>query len=238
MTNTSNDPSSSLAVSETQKQSKKSLQEFFQQKSVKHLVSVFVPGILAAALFPFFPPVATVAAAAAVKNGLEALHVSLSIETIEKILKPLEGKSIEESDIQEVLDELLPKDKQVNEETAKVLVTVVPTIKETVLSNSKLDVAWLAESLEANLKQQGAMMEKIAPDIRILLQKDGVELVAEMQRLLHNWSRISLEVTAINKSKIVGLDLKAKSEAGTIDYIFKAQDESTIDTVKTNFEIS
>jgi len=76
------------------------------------------------------------------------------------------------------------KDKQVNEETAKVLVTVVPTIKEAVLSNSKLDSAWLAESLEANLKQQGAMMEKIAPDIRMLLQKDGIELVAELTRAL------------------------------------------------------
>src|SRR5579859_7775994 len=116
MVSTSNDPGSLPSVPDAHKQQKKSLQEFFQQKSVKSLVSVLVPGALAAALFPFFPAVAALPAAIAVKNGLDAMHISLSIETVEKILKPLQGKSIEESDVQEVLEELLPKDKKVNEE--------------------------------------------------------------------------------------------------------------------------
>lgn len=221
-----------------QAQSKKSLHEFFQQKSVRNLVSILVPGILAAALFPFFPPVATVTAAVAVKNGLDALHIPLSTETIGKILKSLEGKPLEESDVQEALEELIPKDKKVNEEAAKALVTIAPTIKEVALSNPKIDAAWLAESLERNLKQQGETMEKLAPDIRILLQKDGAELTAEVQRLLRNWSRISLEVTATNESEVSDLELKAKAEGGVIEHNFRAGEKSKINKVKTDFEIA
>ena len=97
--------------------------------------------------------------------------------------------------------------KHVNEEAAKTLVIVAPTLKDAALSNPKLDAAWLAESLATNLEQQGAMMERIAPDIRALLQKDGADLEAPVHRLLQDWSHISLEVIATDKSKITVLDL-------------------------------
>jgi DNA-directed RNA polymerase subunit F len=238
MTNTSDGTSSSPSVSDAQKQPKKSLQEFFQQKSVKSLVSVLVPGILAAALFPVLPPVATIAAAVAVKNALDAVHISLSTPTIEKILKPMEGKPIEESDVQEVIEDLLKTDKTVNEETAKALVTVAPTIKEAALSNPKLGTAWLAENMAANLKEQGEVMARIAPEMRLLLQKDGEELTAEVQRLLQNWSRISVEVTATNKSKISGVDSHAQARGGAIGHTVTAKDESTIENIKMNSQIS
>ena len=112
--------------------------------------------------------------------------------------------------------------KHVNEEAAKTLVIVAPTLKDAALSNPKLDAAWLAESLATNLEQQGAMMERIAPDIRALLQKDGADLEAPVHRLLQDWSHISLEVIATDKSKITVLDLQAKVEGGTIEHVFKA----------------
>jgi hypothetical protein len=59
---------------ELKEQSKKSLREFFQQKSVRNLVNVLVPSALAAILFPIFGPVvAGGAAAVAVQNGLKLL---------------------------------------------------------------------------------------------------------------------------------------------------------------------
>src|SRR6266566_4966788 len=133
-----------LPPPELKEQSKKSLREFFQQKSIRNLVNVLVPSALAAILFPVFGPVvAGGAAAVAIQNGLKLLDISLSADTIGKILKPLEGRQIDESDVQAVLADLLPKDKQVNDEAAKALVTVAPEVKEAVMANPKIDGAWL-----------------------------------------------------------------------------------------------
>jgi hypothetical protein len=83
-------------------QSKQSLHRFFQQPLVKSSVSVLVPGVQAATLFPIFGPmVAAPAAAVAIQNGLKLLGISFSATTIDKLLKPLEGKQIEEADILE-----------------------------------------------------------------------------------------------------------------------------------------
>src|SRR2546421_804053 len=117
---TTNNASGMPSAPELKEQSKKGLREFFQQKSIRNLVTVLVPSALAAILFPVFgPAVAGGAAAVAIQNGLKLLGISLSAETVGKILKPLEGRQIDESDVQAVLQDLLPKDQQVNEEVAK-----------------------------------------------------------------------------------------------------------------------
>ena len=181
-------------ASELKEQSRKGLREFFQQKSIKNLVTVLVPSTLAAILFPVFgPAVAGGAAAVAIQNGLKLLGISLSADTIDKVLKPLEGRQIDESDVQAVLQDLLPKDQQINDEAAKALVTIAPDIKEAATANPKIDGAWLGASLEANLKDQGWIMEKIAPQFHDFIQLDLAVLEVERNRLLANWSLISQE---------------------------------------------
>src|SRR5258706_11261071 len=89
-------------------QSKQRLREFFQNKYVKKLTPILVPGVLAAALLPVFGPVvAGAAAAVAIKNALALLHIEMSTDTIEKLLKPIEGKHLDEDDMQEALTDTL-----------------------------------------------------------------------------------------------------------------------------------
>jgi hypothetical protein len=210
---------------------------------VKSLVPILVPGALAAALLPVFGPVAAgTAAAVAIKNSLALLKIDMSTETIGKLLKPIEGKKLDEDEMQTVITDtlknLLPKDKQMNEEAAKALVTVAPEIKKAALNNPKLDTEWLGTSLETNLKEQGEMMAKIAPDIHTLILKEGQALEVDVQHLLQNWSRISVEVTAINKSKVSSITSKAEAEGGQIGHRVAAQDESTIEGVNIDSKIS
>src|SRR6266571_1801739 len=129
-------------------QSKQRLRAFFQNPYVKKLTPILVPGALAAALLPVFGPVvAGTAAAVAIKNALALLHIEMSTDTIEKLLKPIEGKQLDEDDMQEALTDslkdLLPTDTKVNEEAGKMLVTVAPDLKEAALSNPRLDAEWL-----------------------------------------------------------------------------------------------
>ncbi len=224
-------------------QSKQRLREFFQNKYVKNLIPILIPGTLAAALLPVFGPVAAgTAAAVAIKNSLALLKIEMSTETIGKLLKPIEGKKLAEDEVQEALTDalkdLLPADKQVNEEAAKALVTITPNIKEAALSNPKLDAQWLGDSLEKNLKEQGEMMAKIAPDIHTLILKDPQALEADIQRLLQNWSRITVEVRATNESKISDVESKARTAGGSIGHLVEADNKSTIEAIKMDSEIS
>jgi hypothetical protein len=218
------------------------LSTFFQQPSIKKLVPVLVPSALAAILLPAFgPAVAGAAAVIAVKRGLDLLGISFSDDTIRKLAKPLEGLQLDDSDLQDILQEtlekLIPEDKKVNEETAKMLIATAPTIKEAALTNPKLDVPWLSASLEANLKQQGEMMARISSDVRNLVQKDGAELEAERQHLLREWSQIVVEVTSINKSRVSNIESKARAVGGSIGHRVAAENESIIESVKLDSEI-
>ncbi len=224
-------------------QSKRHLHDFFQNKYVKNLVPILVPGTLAAALLPIFGPVvAGTAAAIAIKNTLALLKIDMSIDTIEKLLKPIEGKKLDEDELQEALTDtlkdLLPQDKKVNEEAAKALTTIVPDIKEAALSNSKLDAEWLGASLETNLKEQKEIMARIAPDIHTLVLKDGQELEAAVQKLLQNWPRIVIEVTATNESKVSDVTSKARAAGGEIGHRVSADNKSTIEGINIDSEIS
>lgn len=98
--------------------------------------------------------------------------ISLSADTIEKVLKPLEGKPIEESDVQTELQEVLPTDKQVNDEAAKALMVVLPEVKQAALENPKLDPDWLGKSLQISLNDQGEALALLAPQVRDLVQLD------------------------------------------------------------------
>lgn len=224
-------------------QSKGQLHAFFQNKYVKKLVPVLVPGVLAAALFPFFGPVAAgTVGAIAIKNTLALLHIDMSADTIEKLLKPIEGKKLEDDDLQEILsdtlEDLLPQDKKVNEETARALVTLASTIKEEALNNPKLDADWLGASLEESLKMQGEMMEKIASAIHTLILKDPQALEDGVQNLLQNWSRIAVEIIATNESKVSRVTSKARAEGGQIGHRVVADGKSLIEDIDMDSEIS
>jgi len=224
-------------------QSKQRLRAFFQNPYVKKLTPILVPGALAAALLPVFGPVvAGTVAAVAIKNSLALLHIEMSTATIEKLLKPIEGKQLDEDDIQEALTDtlkdLLPTDTKVNEEAAKTLLLVAPDIKEAALSNPRLDAEWLGASLEINLKEQGDMMEKIAPEMHRLILKDGQTLEAEVQRLLQDWPRIAVEVIATNESKISAVDSRARATAGQIGHRMVADNKSELEGIKLDSDIS
>jgi len=224
-------------------QSKQHLRAFFQNPYVKKLTPILVPGALAAMLLPVLGPVvAGTAAAVAIRNSLALLHIEMSTDTIEKLLKPIEGKQLDEDDMQvaltDTLKDLLPTDPKVNEESGKMLVTVAPSLKEAALSNPKLDAEWLGTSLEMNLKEQGEMMEKIAPDMNRLILKDGQALEADVQHLLQEWPRIAVKVTATNESKISDVASKASAAGGQIGHRVAADNKSTIERIKMDSEIS
>jgi hypothetical protein len=224
-------------------QSKGRLREFFKNKYVMQLVPILVPCALTAVLLPIIGLVAAGAATTvAIKNLLPQLKIDMSTDTIEKLLKPIEGKQLGEDELQETitqgLTELLPIDKKVNEEAAKTLVILAPSLKEAALSNSRLDTPWLATSLETNLKEQGEMMEQVAPVMYALMLKEGQAFEADMQLLLKDWSQIAVEVTAINKSRVSDITSKAQAENGRIGHRVAAQDESTIDGVSIDSRIS
>src|SRR5258708_9964670 len=224
-------------------QSKQRLRAFFQNKYVKKLTPILVPGALAAALLPVFGPVvAGTAPAGAIKNSLALLHIELSTDTIEKLLKPIEGKQLNEDDLQEALTDtltdLLPTDTKVNEEAAKTLLLVAPDLKEAALSNSRLDAEWLGASLEISLKEQGDMREKLAPDMHRLMLKDGQALEADVQRLLRDWPRIAVEVIATNESKISAVESRARAAAGQIGHRMVADTKSELEGIKLDSEIS
>lgn len=244
MSNSSDDSSGSMpSAAETKAQTKKGLREFFQQPSVKKLVGVLVPGALAAILFPIFgPAVAGTAASIAIQNGLKLLGISFSASTIEKLLKPLEGRKLEEADIQgaleDTLEKLLPSDSQVNEEAAKALVMVTPEVKEAASANPKLEPEWLAESLEINLKDQGWMMARIAPELSELVKLDPAQLEVARQRLLANWTLISQEVTATRSSEVTDVTQKAKGRGGQVSQRVSASDDSKVSGVNQDVQLT
>lgn len=244
MSSSSDDGSGSMpSAAETKAQTKKGLREFFQQPSVKKLAGVLVPGALAVILFPIFgPAVAGTAASIAIQNGLKLLGISFSASTVEKLLKPLEGRKLEETDIQGVLEDtlekLLPNDRQVNEEAAKALVMVAPEVKEAASANPKLEPDWLAESLEINLKDQGWMMAKIAPQLSELVKLDLPQLEVARQRLLANWTLISQEVTATRSSEVTDVTQKAKGKGGQVSQRVSASDDSKVSGVNQDVELT
>jgi hypothetical protein len=89
-----------------------------------------------------------------------------------------------------------------------------------------------------NLKEQGEMMEKIAPDMHRLILKDGQALEADVQRLLQEWPRIAVEVIATNESKISAVDSRARAAAGQIGHRVAADNKSTIEGIKLDSEIT
>ena len=239
MTNPTDNIKITSSTPDVKGQSRKGLQEFFRQKSVKNLVSVLVPSALAAVMFPVFgPAVAGAAAAVAVHNGLQLLGISFSTESVNKLLKPLEGKQIDESDMQAVLEEILPQDKQVNDDAAKALVAVLPEVKEAALTNSKLDLEWLGKSLEVSLQQQGETMAKIAPQVHELVQLNGMALEEKIQFLLANWSSNIQEITAKGHSSVTGSEQGIEGKGGTNRQTISAEDNSEISQSKQNIKLT
>lgn len=234
-----NNTSAKPSASEMQARSKKSLREFFQQKSIRNLVDVLVPGILAAVLFPIFGPAAAAGAAAiAVQNGLKLLGIDMSAETIDKVLKPLEGKSVDESDVEEVLQAVLPKDKQVNEEAARTLVVVLPEVRQAAMENPKVDVDWLTKSLETSLQKQGSTMAALAPQMSELVSMDQAALEEKIRYILANWSSNIQQMMATQQSKIAGSEQTIEGKGGANKQTMDASDNSEISQSKQNIKLT
>ncbi len=236
MNNLSHDSDGNVSVPVAHERAKKSLREFFQQKSVKSLVSVLVPSALAAVLFPIFgPAVAGAAAIVAAKNGLKALNISLSTETIEKIMNPLQGKQVEEDDVKEVLDDLLKSDKKVNEEATQVVVSIVPEVKDAALENPKLDQDWLGQSLETSLKEQGGKMAQLAPAVRKLTALEGEELLLAIARMKESLLRQEQIVTASDDAEISDSEQNIHGQANSLSQQIRGSERAKIIRVKQNF---
>jgi hypothetical protein len=215
MTNPTDNTSSTSSAFQLLEQSKQGLRRFFQQPLVRSSVNVLVPGVLAAALFPIFgPAVAATAAAVAIQNGLKMLGISFSATTIDKLLKPLEGKQVEEADIIEAFQEVLPQDKQVNDEAAKALVTIAPNVKEAALQNTRLNQTWLAESLATNLQSQGGAMAIVAPKVEELIQLDDEQMREAIRNILANWSHITQTISVSEKGEVSDSPQSIKGRSG------------------------
>ncbi len=243
MSNPSDTTNTTPAASTLLEKSRERLIKFFQQPSVKKLVPLLVPSALAAALLPVFGPVvAGAAAVVAVKNGLSLLGISFSDDTIKKLVKPLEGQNLDEDEMQDVLEEalekLLPEDKQVNDEAAKALVTIAPEVKEAALANPKLDTAWLGQSLEISMQQQGQVMANVAPQLRDLVLLDKAELQKARDQLLANWSRITMEVSASRYSEVEDVEQNVEGRGGDVSQRAAADDHSKIKGVKQNTKLT
>lgn len=198
-------------------QAKDHLINFFRQSLVKKSVNVLVPGVLAAVLFPVFgPAVAAPAAIVAIQNGLKILGITMSDGTIKKLLKPLEGQEIDENDLVDILEEVLPSDKQVNEEAAKALVIITPMVKDAALANPKLDVTWLGDSLEHNLKDQGETMAMIAHKVNELIQLDGTQLLKAKRQVLKNWTSAIQSIAVSGSGEVSSSPQNIKGRGGNM----------------------
>ena len=229
MDNIEEDTNALSNVSDAILQAKLRLRKFFQNEYVRDLVGVIVPGTLAAILFPVFGPVvAAPAAAIAAQNGLKAFGISFSSDSIEKMLKPLEGRAIDESDVKAVLKDLLPRDKKINEEAAQALVKVVPDVKEAALTNPKLDAKWLGKSLEANLQEQGGIMAMVAPTINSLVQLDDVQLRTVIGDMLANWSLITQTITVSGEGEVSNSPQSIKGRGGNLSQNIGVADKGKV----------
>ncbi len=152
------------------------------------------------------------------------------------MLKPLEGKQIDESDILDVLEDVLPKDQQVNNEAAKALVTIVPEIKEAALTNTKLDAKWLEESLDTNLKDQGGTMAALAPRVRELIQLDEADMALAIERLKADWPRITQSVIASDYGEVSDIKQHAKGSKGDINQNISASGHGKVSRVDQGYE--
>ncbi len=229
MNNSSDGTVGTSSASQLREQSKQRLRNFFQQPLVRKSVDVLVPGVLAAALFPIFgPAVAAPAAAVAIHNGLKLIGISFSASTIDKLLNPLKGKEIEEADILDALQEVLPQDKQVNDEAAKALVTIAFDVKEAALQNKRLDQKWLAEGLATNLQAQGGAMATVAPRVEELIQLDDEQMREAVRNILTNWSNITQTITVSGEGEVSNSPQSIKGRGGNISQSISATDKGKV----------
>ncbi len=99
-------------------------------------------GILGAALLPFFGPVAAIgvtltvaAAVTSIQDELKPLDIDLRDDTIQKLIEPLQGKQPNESELRKVIEEVLSKDRQANEDLRQFYIDLLPTIRKAASTN-------------------------------------------------------------------------------------------------------
>jgi hypothetical protein len=106
------------------------LTKFFDSlmsKSIKLIswsVKTLTPALLGAALFPVLGPVGGGAVVAGTTAALQ-----LREDTVNKLVKPLQGKRFNESELREAIKKVL-SDRQANEDLKQVFIDLLPYIKE------------------------------------------------------------------------------------------------------------
>lgn len=103
------------------------------------------PALLGAALFPFFGPVGSIAAAvgvAAVVDSIQdqlrplgPLGLHLQDDTVNKLVEPLQGKKFTENELRKVVGEVL-SDRQANEDLKQFLIKLLPIVREAASSTT------------------------------------------------------------------------------------------------------
>jgi hypothetical protein len=119
------------------------LTRFFQSlkngliELIKWSAKTIVSSLLGAALAPIIGPIGaivTVAGAAAAMNELESL--GLRADTTHKLIEPLQGKPLYESDLRKVIGDVLSEDRAANEDLRQLYLDLIPAIKAAAGSTS------------------------------------------------------------------------------------------------------
>jgi hypothetical protein len=119
------------------------LTRFFQSlkngliELIKWSAKTVVSSLLGAALAPIIGPIGaivTVAGAAAAMNELESL--GLRADTTHKLIEPLQGKPLYESDLRKVIGDVLSEDRAANEDLRQLYLDLIPAIKAAAGSTS------------------------------------------------------------------------------------------------------
>jgi hypothetical protein len=128
----------------TEQKVKGGLNAFFD-RLVSTSAKAFVSGILGAALFPIIGPAAaaTMGVAAAmisIQKELKALNLDLQEDTVHKLVEPLKGKQVDESELRRVIEEEVLPDRQANEDLKQLYYELLPTIQNAAAASTNINI--------------------------------------------------------------------------------------------------
>jgi hypothetical protein len=131
-------------VKDTEQKVKGGLNAFFD-KLVSTSAKAFVSGILGAALFPIIGPAAaaTMGVAAAmisIQKELKALNLDLQEDTVHKLVEPLKGKQVNESELRKVIEEEVLPDRQANEDLYQLYHKLLGTIQNAAAASTNINI--------------------------------------------------------------------------------------------------
>lgn len=111
-------------------------------KLINWSAKTLAPALLGAALFPVVGPVVAIFAAVGVgavvhsiQDQLEPLGLHLREDTVNKLVEPLRGKKVDETELRKVIWEAL-SDRQANEDLKQFFIDLQPTIEKAARSTN------------------------------------------------------------------------------------------------------